>query len=151
MIELEPLRRTAQDREFAYRLKRDALGPHVAPRWGWDEPYQRGVHRERWERKTFYRIVRDGEAIGTLALDEAGDCLRFGEFYIRPELQGRGLGTEVLRLVLARADAAGRPVRLEYLKWNPAGSLYRRHGFVMKGETEIHYLMERPARATAEA
>ena len=151
MIALVPLRRTLKDREFAYRLKRDALGPHVAPRWGWEDSYQRGLHGERWRRKTFYAILRDGAAIGTVALDESDGRLELSEFYIRPDLQGRGIGTEVLKVVLARADAKGRPVRLQYLKWNPAGALYRRLGFVVRGETDIHYLMERPARAAVEA
>jgi len=34
-------------------------------------------------------------------------------------------------------------LRLRYLKWSPVGSLYRRHGFSMIGETEIHFIMER--------
>ena len=36
-------------------------------------------------------------------------------------------------------------VRLEYLKWNPAGSLYLRNGFVRTHETDIHVFLERPA------
>ena len=31
------------------------------------------------------------------------------------------------------------PLRLRYLKWNPVGSLYRRHGFSIIDETEIHF------------
>jgi hypothetical protein len=36
------------------------------------------------------------------------------------------------------------PIRLRYLKWNPVGSLYRRYGFTVTEETEIHFIMERP-------
>jgi hypothetical protein len=50
---------------------------------------------------------------------------------------------------LALADAAGLPVRLEYLKWNPVGALYRRNGFRPIGETGIHVLLERPPASGA--
>jgi hypothetical protein len=35
------------------------------------------------------------------------------------------------------------PLRLRCLKWNPVGSLYRRHGFTVIDDTEIHFIMER--------
>ena len=73
--------------------------------------------------------------------------MRFGEFYVFPAYQRRGIGSVVLGLCLELADAQRMPVRLEYLKWNPVGSLYRRHGFAVVGETDIHWLMERPATA----
>ena len=72
------------------------------------------------------------------------DFIRLGEFYLMPERQRRGLGTRILRHCLSLADDAGLPVCLEYLKWNPAGTLYRREGFVVIGETDIHYQMQRP-------
>ena len=74
----------------------------------------------------------------------ADDFIRLGEFYLMPERQRRGLGTRILRHCLSLADDAALSVRLEYLKWNPAGTLYRREGFVVTGETDIHYLMQRP-------
>jgi GNAT superfamily N-acetyltransferase len=71
------------------------------------------------------------------------DHIRFGELYLFPGRQRRGLGSRVLAHCLALADAQRAPVRLEYLKWNPVGTLYRRHGFVVVGETAVHWLMER--------
>lgn len=65
---------------------------------------------------------------------------------MHPDHQGRGLGTELLRRVLARADARRLPVRLQVLKGNPARRLYRRLGFVDAAETETHHVMERAAR-----
>ena len=36
------------------------------------------------------------------------------------------------------------PVELQVLKVNPARRLYGRLGFQVTGETETHYLMQRP-------
>jgi GNAT superfamily N-acetyltransferase len=143
-----PLPETEAALLFAFAAKRAALGPHITARWGWDEARQLVTHRSRFSEKPFRAIVRDGTAIGTLSLLDGGDHLRFGEFYLFPEHHGRGLGTRVLRHCLALADARRLPVRLEHLKWNPVGTLYRRHGFVVTGESEIHWFLERPPGAS---
>jgi hypothetical protein len=61
------------------------------------------------------------------------------------------VGTRILRDALTIADEGQLPVRLEYLKWNPAGALYLRNGFVRTHETDIHVLLERPPNTTLES
>ena len=129
---------------FSFAVKKEALGPHILKRWPWDEDFQRQVHRLRLAEKPFFAIHRDDVAIGTLSWQAQSDHFRFGEFYLQAYYQGRGLGSRILRHTLSLADAAGLAVRLEYLKWNPVGTLYLRHGFRPIGETDIHVLAERP-------
>lgn len=136
-------RGSAQDFELAYAIKKVALGPHIIPRWGWDDAKQRATMHEKWAAKTFFRIEVDGQTVGTISLDPDGDGMEIGEFYILPEHQKRGLGAQVLDGVLAQAGE--KPVRLRVLKWNPAFALYKRHGFAVVGESDIHYFMERAA------
>jgi GNAT superfamily N-acetyltransferase len=128
----------------AFEAKRAALGPYIVERWGWDEARQMQWHHARFGEKPFFKIVRDGRDVGTVSVMRLGDHIRFGEFYLFPDEQGKGLGSRVLRHCLSLADEQGLPVRLEYLKWNPVGTLYRRHGFVPVRETDIHWFMERP-------
>jgi ribosomal protein S18 acetylase RimI-like enzyme len=54
----------------------------------------------------------------------------------RPEWQSRGLGSALLREVLAGCDREGRPA---YLEATTEGNrrLYRRHGFEVTGEIEL--------------
>jgi len=66
---------------------------------------------------------------------------------VAPQHQNQGIGSEVLRPILVNADAKELPVRLECLKWNPALAFYSRHGFIITGENDIHFLMERPPRS----
>ncbi len=81
--------------------------------------------------------------VGTIAIDEAADHVRVGEFYLAPAHQNQGIGAEVMRPVLDSAASRNLPVRLECLKWNPALTFYMRHGFVVTGESDIHYFMEK--------
>jgi ribosomal protein S18 acetylase RimI-like enzyme len=60
-----------------------------------------------------------------------------------PGYQRNGIGTNVLRTVLTRADLQAKPVRLEYLKWNPVASLYLRHGFRVASDSDTHFFLVR--------
>ncbi|HVV14237.1 ribosomal protein S18-alanine N-acetyltransferase [Amycolatopsis sp.] len=75
---------------------------------------------------------------------------------VDPEYQGQGLGTGLLRALLARADELNAPVFLEVRTDNErAIGLYDRHGFVRIGVRKRYYqpsgadayTMKRPARA----
>lgn len=138
------LQNDSESFRFSFEAKRAALGPYIVERWGWDEQFQLRAHQSRFYEKPFFRISRRQHDIGSVSVMKLADHVRFGEFYLFPERQRQGLGSRILTHCLALADAEGLPVRLEYLKWNPVGTLYLRHGFVVVGETEIHWLMERP-------
>lgn len=145
-IRFEPLSLSKDDFKFSFAAKKEALGPHICARWSWDEAYQHEVHRTRMAEKPFFSILRGDDAIGTLSWLVCPDHVRFGEFYLFKAYQAQGLGTRIFEHALARADAMHLPVRLEYLKWNPAGRLYLRHGFHPTHETDIHVFLERFAK-----
>ena len=135
------------DFDFAFQAKREALGPHIIAKWGWDETFQLAIHGNRWRERPWSIIESDGTAVGSVSVAEAADHIRFGEFYLLPQFQRQGLGTNILLSVLARSNDLSLPVRLEYLKWNPVGSLYRRHGFEVISENDTHYFMARQPHA----
>ena len=130
---------------FAFEAKRAAMGPHIVKRWTWDDAFQRHLHERRFSEKPIFAIRRAEQGLGTLSVQRQPDHLRFGEFYLFPEHQGRGIGSAILEHCLALADDMRLPVRLEYLHWNPVGSLYRRHGFRDIGRSETHCFLERQA------
>jgi GNAT superfamily N-acetyltransferase len=142
-VQFHVLPRDEEALRYSFEAKRAALGPYIADRWGWDEAFQIQTHQAHFGEKPFFKIVHGGRGAGTVSCMRLGDHIRFGEFYLFPECQGKGLGTRVLQHCLSLADGQGVPVRLEHLKWNPVGRLYRRHGFAVVGETEIHWFMER--------
>ena len=142
-VRFDRLPQTSEASDFAFEVKRAAMGPHIMVRWGWDETFQRNFHEQRFRDTPLSRIVFQGQAVGTVALMALANHLRLDEFYLLPAHQGQGLGTRILSHCLAIADACGMPLRLRYLKWNPVGSLYRRHGFTVIDESDIHFIMER--------
>jgi GNAT superfamily N-acetyltransferase len=137
---------TADDFQFAFAVKRDALGPYVAQRWGWDDDVQLLHHQGQWTEKPWQVILRAGERVGTVSVHWRPTHLQFGEFYIAAPHRRQGLGTAVLRASLEEADGRRLETRLEYLKWNPVASLYARHGFRIVSENDIHYFLVRSPR-----
>ena len=131
------------DYEFAFDAKRQALGPYVEARWGWDDAFQRTLHRQCWTERPWSVIMLGGQRVGTVAITRTLTHFQFDEFYLLPRFQKQGIGSEVLKNILQQADAARLPVKLQHLKWNPVGSLYRRHGFVVVDENDTHYLLVR--------
>ncbi|MCI9888945.1 GNAT family N-acetyltransferase [Micrococcales bacterium 31B] len=87
-----------------------------------------------------------GRVIGCIALRPATECWWLEHFYLDPDVQGRGLGTSLLRFTLFdyapdalvarwRASPAGgaavRPVCLNVLAGSAARRLYERFGFTV--------------------
>lgn len=97
------------------------------------------------------RLIRVGEATaGCVAFYPAEPgTLKLEHFYLASEWQGRGLGTAVLDVLLAEADAAGARVILTVLRESDARRLYERRGFVETGRDDLDVYMARAARPTA--
>lgn len=137
---------TRADLEFLYRLMRESLGPYVVETYGpWDEAAQ----CERFLRETLvetHEVVElDGEPVGCLCTSSWRDALKLHRVFLLPAAQGRGIGTQLVREVLAAGHATGRPVRLRVLRVNPARRLYERLGFKVTSESATHFEMEHPA------
>jgi Ala-tRNA(Pro) deacylase len=64
-------------------------------------------------------------------------------FYLEPRFHRSGLGSSILRALLAQADRSGRVVRLEVVKGSESAHLYERHGFTRYGEGEWDFYYER--------
>ena len=76
--------------------------------------------------------------------DEEGWLL--DHLYVHPNVQGAGIGSWVMKQVLAEADAAHRPVSVTALKHSDANHFYERHGFELQAESEWDLQYRRAAR-----
>lgn len=117
------------DFERLLDLRIRVLRPHLERVGRFDPERARRYFRDGYDPTHLRLILVDGGFAGCVALKPDGDGLVLEHFYLDDAVQGRGIGGAVLRLLLAEADAAGKPVRLGVLKGSPAARLYRRHGF----------------------
>jgi len=89
-------------------------------------------------------IHAEGAFAGCVTVYADGAAWVIEHFYLTPQHQGRGLGGEVLRRLLAEADAEGVAMRLSVLVESDANRFYARHGFVEthREAFDVHYRRE---------
>ncbi len=106
----------------------------------------RAVFRGHFDEPGLRLILIGDERVGCVGFRRHDDCVRIDSFYLDPRLHNSGLGTAILKALLAEADATALPVRLEVLTGSKADRFYLRHGFVKLKEDEIEGHYERPLR-----
>ena len=68
----------AEDFEFTFKAKKQAMGPHIESKWGWDEEFQLELHKQRWHEKPWFIVMVNGDPVGALSLLELpGNILRY--------------------------------------------------------------------------
>jgi ribosomal protein S18 acetylase RimI-like enzyme len=101
-------------------------------------------YRLHYDGAAFDVIEVDGEPAGRLYVHRGPSEIRIVDIALSPSYRGRGLGTHLLRALIAEADDGGRKLSIHVELNNPARRLYERLGFRPAGEHGLHLLMERP-------
>jgi ribosomal protein S18 acetylase RimI-like enzyme len=151
MIELLPAE--PADREFLYRVYASTRTEELAV-VPWDEAQKEAFLRaqfeaqDRWYREhytqaTYEVIAVDGEPAGRLYLHRGESEIRIVDIALLPERRGNGVGTSLLRDLLAEADAAGKRVTIHVERLNPALRLYERLGFTVAEDKGVYLFLVR--------
>jgi len=133
-----------KDFEFLWQLHNAALKKYIAATWGWDEALQRRFFAERFNPDDGEIVAVDGTDAGFLRVSEKENETVLISIHLLPKFQNQGIGTKLIKDVLAESRSKNKPVRLQVLKVNPARQLYEKLGFRVFGETETHFLMRFP-------
>ncbi|MBC9726046.1 GNAT family N-acetyltransferase [Streptomyces sp. TRM68367] len=148
--ELRPA--SAADVEAVAELRAVALRADLERLGRYDERRVRQRLRDGFAPAHTWLIEVAGALAGCVALRPSqvvhGTCW-LEHFYLEPGLQGRGIGSAVLDLLLERCDHEGVPVRLNVLRGSPARRLYERHGFRAETEDPVDVFMVREPAARA--
>ena len=111
-----------------------------------EHPRARVPLRPRAARRVFREHFAEPGLRLILVDDEIAGCVGFrlgeAEIKIDPSISrrrhhNRGLGAEILKVLLAEADAIGLPCELDVLLGSPADRFYERHGFAKQGQDDI--------------
>lgn len=139
------------DDEFLFRVYAGTRAEELA-QTGWDaaqlETFLRmqfaaqAAHYRREFPAAEYTVVQAGGVdVGRLYLDRRDDEICILDIALLPGYRRLGLGSALLRAVLAEAATARRRVVLHVERDNPALGLYLRLGFVEIDERGIYKLM----------
>lgn len=78
-------------------------------------------------------VAEEGRPVGHLLVDRSPERIHLVDIALLPEVQGKGIGSELLQALQQEAAASSRPVRLSVYETNPAQWLYARLGFAVTG------------------
>ncbi len=140
--------RTPADIEFLVALYASTRATELAP-VPWSDDAKRAFLRSQFEAQArhydlhhgdaeFLVLERAGHSIGRLILSWGDRGLHVVDIALVPECCGIGLGTALLRAVMAQA---GGSVSIHVERFNPALRLYQRLGFVHEEDTGVYYRM----------
>jgi len=130
------------DLDVVAALKERVLRRDLESLVGWDPERSRTRVAEHFSPEHTRMILVGEEVAGTITVRPAADESWLEMFYLDERHQGRGIGSAVLRTVLAEVPA-DRPLRLQVLVGSAARRLYERHGFVAEHEDGIDIWMRR--------
>ncbi|WP_329584919.1 GNAT family N-acetyltransferase [Kitasatospora sp. NBC_01250] len=134
---------TADDLEPLVELRAVVMRADLERLGRYDPERVRQRLRDAYQPEHTSVVLAAGAFAGCVALRPAADGHWLEHFYLDPAVQGRGLGSAVLRTLLARADERGWTVRLNVLRGSPARRLYERFGFVAERADEVDVFMAR--------
>jgi ribosomal protein S18 acetylase RimI-like enzyme len=132
-----------EDEAWLENLRRNVYQELFYATWGgWDEARHQRHFAECIALGHIFIIEVDRTPVGMIQILEDATALEVGEIQIQPATQNHGVGTAVLKDVIARAHEGGKSVRLSLgLKNAGAYRLYERLGFHRVDETATHYHM----------
>jgi ribosomal protein S18 acetylase RimI-like enzyme len=146
---------TDDDREFLLAVYAGTRADELA-RAPWPDDAKRefvemqfraqDVHYRRCYPRADVSVILDGERpVGRLFVDRREREIAVVDIALLPEARGRGLGTALLRDLIAESEASGRPLEVHVEVENPARSLYDRLGFRVVEDVGVYLRMRREA------
>ncbi|WDP89054.1 MAG: GNAT family N-acetyltransferase [Desulfobacter sp.] len=107
--------------------------------FGWFEDEQRKSAADEIQNAKI--IMVEQKDIGVIKIIPKSSELHLHQMQILPEHQGRGIGTELVKRAIDRAEKLNIPVTLLVLKGAAAKRIYDRLGFYVTDEYENNYKM----------
>jgi ribosomal protein S18 acetylase RimI-like enzyme len=127
-LELRPA--SDADKPALFTLHCETMRQAIEATWEWNEAWQREDFDRRFAACLVSVIEIQGHMAGAIWIEPDPQRIYIAELQVRPEWQGRGIGTAVLERTIAEGAAHGVPVELSVLEANPrARQLYERLGF----------------------
>jgi GNAT superfamily N-acetyltransferase len=129
------------DDEFARETYYATMRWIIERLFGWNQAEQDASFASQFRPDDARLIMMDDQRVGWIQTEQSSSAVTLHQFYVVPALQRRGIGTQVLRMVIREARDQGKPLKVAVVKISPAKALYDRHGFRVTHEDEYKYYM----------
>lgn len=114
--------------------------------FGWDQTREERNFAEFFKVEEVRIIIADGQAVGWIQEQVEDMTINLGSFYVMPGMQGHGIGTKVLNILLESAADQSKAMTLAVVKINPARYFYEKRGFQITHEDQHKFYMRADPR-----
>jgi GNAT superfamily N-acetyltransferase len=132
------------DFEPLLAIRMEVMREHLERVFRYKPSRARRIFREHFAEPGLRLILVDDETAGCVGFRVGEAEIKIDSFYLARRYHNRGLGAEILKVLLVEADSLGLPVELDVLLGSPADRFYERHGFVKQGQDDIEANFRRP-------
>jgi GNAT superfamily N-acetyltransferase len=132
---------SSEDLVFARNLYFGTMREMIERLFGWDQTREEKNFAGFFKLEEVRIIIADGEDVGWIQEQVEDRTINLGSFYVMPTMQGRGIGTRVLDLLLTRAADQSKAMTLAVVKTNPARYFYEKRGFRITHEDQHKFYM----------
>ena len=129
------------DYAFAEVLYVACMQPLLTALDAWDEEFAIARFKDHYKTDEVSIVVIDGTDAGWIQLSTTDHEIHIDQLYLMPDFRGRGIGTQLIRDVLATAASENKSVHLSLVRNNRAFYLYRRLGFRTLDEDSVRLHM----------
>lgn len=144
---------TDQDVEFLYKVY-TGMREEEMEMTGWEEQQKENFLRmqfdlqhtqylQNYREAAFEIIFFNKSPAGRLYVDRREREIRLIELALLPEFRRLGIGTTILKDLIAEANEKKLPLNCHVERLNPARRLYERMGFKLKEDKGMHFFMEK--------
>lgn len=132
------------DFEPLLALRVEVMREHLGRVFRYSPERARQFFREAFDEPGMRSVLIGDEMAGCVGFRIGEGEIKIDSFYLARRHHNRGLGSAILKVLLAEADALGLPVRLEVLHGSPVDRFHERHGFVKLDEDDVEAQYGRP-------
>src|SRR5437773_9178722 len=103
---------------------------------------QQSHYRQYYPEGEHLIILVEGNQIGRLYIANLKEEITILDITLLPQHRNSGIGTPIIRELMAEAALIGKPLRIYVESFSPSLQLFERLGFVKLSESGYNYLME---------
>ena len=126
---------------FARNLYFETMRGMIERLFGWDQAQEERNFAGFFKADEVSIITADEQDVGWIQEQVEDRTINLGSFYVTPAMQGRGIGTKILGILLTRAADQSKAMTLAVVKINPARYFYEKRGFRITHEDQHKFYM----------
>jgi GNAT superfamily N-acetyltransferase len=131
----------SEDFIFARNLYFETMRGTIERLFGWDQTREERNFAVFFKVEEVRVIIADGEDVGWIQEQNEAGTINLGSLYVKPAMQGRGIGTKILGILLRSAADQSKAMTLAVVKINPARYFYEKRGFRITHEDQHKFYM----------